>query len=70
MVFWYLGAASDLYFRSADNSPTASADYGGNPNVVSITNEGANLALGSEKTMRLVNVSIKTGGNLAIGTLE
>jgi hypothetical protein len=65
-----LGAASDLYFRSADNSPTASADYEGNPNVVSITNEGANLALGSEKSMQLVNVSIKTGGNLAIGTLK
>ena len=65
-----LGAASDLYFRSADNSLTADADYSGNPNVVSITNEGANLALGSEKTLRLVNVSVSTGGNLAIGTLN
>ncbi|MBT3666096.1 MAG: hypothetical protein HN548_01345, partial [Opitutae bacterium] len=65
-----LGAASDLYFRSADNSLTADADYNGNPNVVSITNEGANLALGSEKTLRLVNVSVSTGGNLAIGTLN
>ena len=65
-----LGAASDLYFRSADNSPTAATDYNGNPDVVSITNEGANLALGSEKTLRLVNVSVSTGGNLAIGTLN
>ena len=64
-----LGAASDLYFRS-EHSTANSADYNGNPSVVSITNEGANLALGSEKTMRLVNVSISTGGNLAIGTLN
>ena len=65
-----IGAASDLYFRSADNSATAATDYNGNPDVLSIINEGANLALGSEKTMRLVNVSISTGGNLAIGTLK
>jgi hypothetical protein len=64
-----LGAADDLYFRS-EYSATNSSDYNGDPNVVSITNEGANLALGSEDTMRLVNVSISTGGNLAIGTLN
>ena len=45
-------------------------DYTGNPDVVSITNAGSNLALGSEDTMHLVNVSISTGGNLAIGTLQ
>ncbi len=64
-----LGAADDLYFRS-EYSPANSADYTGNPSVVFINNEGANLALGSEDTMRLVNVSISTGGNLAIGTLN
>lgn len=64
-----LGAADDLYFRS-EYSSSNSADYSGNPNVVSITNEGANLALGAEDSMRLVNVSISTGGNLAIGTLN
>jgi hypothetical protein len=63
-----LGAADDLYFRSEYNTAN-NADYV-NPNVVSITNEGANLALGSEDTMRLVNVSVSTGGNLAIGTLN
>jgi hypothetical protein len=60
-----LGAADDFYLRSESNN----ADYA-NPNVLSITNEGANLALGSEDTMRLVNVSVSTGGNLAIGTLN
>ena len=64
-----LGAADDLYFRS-EYSTSNSVDYAGDPNVVSITNEGANLALGAEDTMRLVNVSISTGGNLAIGTLN
>jgi hypothetical protein len=63
-----LGAADDLYFRS-EYSTTNSADYT-TPSVVSVTNEGANLAIGSEDTMRLVNVSVSTGGNLAIGTLN
>ena len=63
-----LGAADDLYFRSEYSSDN-SADYS-TPSVVSVTNEGANLALGAEDTMRLVNVSISTGGNLAIGTLN
>jgi hypothetical protein len=66
-----IGAADDLYFRSEYSSTSGTpTDYSGNPNVVSITNEGTNLALGSEDTMRLVNVSISTGGNLAIGTLN
>jgi len=66
-----IGAADDLYFRSEYSSTSGTpTDYSGNPTVVSITNEGTNLALGSEDTMRLVNVSISTGGNLAIGTLN
>jgi len=62
-----LGAADDFYLRSEYGS--IDADYN-DPALVSITNEGANLAIGSEDTMRLVNVSISTGGNLAIGTLN
>jgi hypothetical protein len=66
-----IGAADDLYFRSEYSSTSGTpTDYSGDPTVVSITNEGANLALGAEDTMRLVNVSISTGGNLAIGTLN
>jgi hypothetical protein len=66
-----IGAADDLYFRSEYSSTSATpTDYSGDPTVVSITNEGANLALGAEDSMRLVNISISTGGNLAIGTLE
>ena len=66
-----IGAADDLYFRSEYSSTSGTpTDYSGDPTVVSITNEGANLALGAEDTMRLVNVSISTGGNLAIGTLK
>ena len=64
-----LGAADDFYLRS-EYSTANTLDYSGDPDVVSITNEGANLAIGSEDTMRLVNVSISTGGNLAIGTLN
>ena len=64
-----LGAADDFYLRS-EYGTANTLDYSGDPDVVSITNEGANLAIGSEDTMRLVNVSISTGGNLAIGTLN
>ncbi len=39
-------------------------------NVVNLTYTGSNAAIGSEDTMRLVNVSMSTGGNLAIGTLN
>jgi hypothetical protein len=63
-----LGAADDLYFRSEENSANA-ADYS-TPNVVSVTNNGSNLALGAEDTIKMVNVSITTGGNLAIGSLK
>ena len=63
-----LGAADDLYFRSEESSAN-SADYT-NPSVVSVTNSGSNLALGAEDSIKLVNVSISTGGNLAIGSLK
>jgi hypothetical protein len=63
-----LGAADDLYFRSEESSAN-SVDYT-NPSVVSVTNSGSNLALGAADTIKLVNVSISTGGNLAIGSLE
>ena len=37
---------------------------------INLTYTGSNLGLGSEDTMRLVNVNITTGGNLAVGTLK
>lgn len=63
-----LGAADELYFRSTYSSANA-ADYA-NPDPVTLEYTGSNLGLGSESEMRLVNVNIKTGGNLAIGTLD
>ena len=63
-----LGSADDLYFRSEYNSAN-NADYD-DPAPINLTYTGSNLGLGSEDTMRLVNVNIKTGGNLAIGTLK
>ena len=63
-----IGAADDLYFRS-EYSSANNEDYS-NPNTVNIKYTGSNLGLGSEDTMRLVNVNIETGGNLAIGTLN
>jgi hypothetical protein len=63
-----LGAADDLYFRSEESS--ANSENYTNPSVVSVTNSGSNLALGAEDTIKLVNVSISTGGNLAIGSLK
>ena len=63
-----LGAADQLFLRSTE-SPN-SADYSDSATQVHIHNEGANLALCAEKTMMLVNVSISTGGNLAIGSLD
>ena len=66
-----LGSADDIHIRSEySNSSTTQADYTGNPDVVNITYTGSNAAIGSEDTMRLVNVSMSTGGNLAIGTLN
>jgi hypothetical protein len=64
-----LGAADQLFLRSTESTAN-NADYGNNTPGLTIKNEGANLALGAEKTMKLVNVSITTGGNLAIGTLN
>ena len=63
-----LGSADDLYFRSEYNTAN-NADYD-DPDPINLTYTGSNLGLGSEDTMRLVNVNIKTGGNLAIGTLK
>ena len=63
-----LGAADELYFRSEYNSAN-SADYT-NPDPITLEYTGSNLGLGSESEMRLVNVNIKTGGNLAIASLD
>ena len=63
-----LGAADELYFRSEYSSANA-ADYG-DPDPVTLEYTGSNLGLGSESEMRLVNVNIKTGGNLAIASLD
>ena len=63
-----LGSADDLYFRSEYNAAN-NADYD-RPDPINLTYTGSNLGLGSEDTMRLVNVNITTGGNLAIGTLK
>ena len=63
-----LGSADDLYFRSEYNTAN-NADYD-TPDPINLTYTGSNLGLGSEDTMRLVNVNITTGGNLAIGTLK
>ena len=37
---------------------------------MNLTYTGSNAAIGSQDTMRLVNISMTTGGNLAIGTLD
>jgi len=58
-----IGAADDLYLRGQDK------DYVENKKI-SVTYEGSNLGIGSLDTMRLINVDLKTGGNLAIGTLD
>ena len=63
-----VGAADDLYIRS-EYSNSNNNDYH-NPETSNIKYTGSNLGLGSEDTMRLVNVNIETGGNLAIGTLN
>jgi hypothetical protein len=62
-----IAAADDLYLRSEYSSANAN-DYS-NPENLSIEYEGSNLAIASQDSMVLVNVDIKTGGNLAIGTL-
>ena len=63
-----LGAADDLYFRS-EYSSTNSADYD-DPSPVTVKYTGSNFGLGSHDTMRLVNVNLETGGNLALATLD
>ena len=63
-----LGAADELYFRS-EYSSANSADYA-DPDPITLEYTGSNLGLGSESEMRLVNVNIKTGGNLAIASLD
>ena len=64
-----LGAADDLYIRSEESSAN-SDDYIGDPDVVNLTYTGANAAIGAQDTIKLINVSMSTGGNLAIGTLD
>ena len=63
-----LGTADELYFRS-EYSSANSADYA-DPDPITLEYTGSNLGLGSESEMRLVNVNIKTGGNLAIASLD
>jgi hypothetical protein len=64
-----LGAADDVYFRS-EYSAANSADYNNPEKKLSVEYTGSNLGIGSNDTMRLINVDIKTGGNLALGTLD
>ena len=63
-----LGAADELYFRSEMSSANG-ADYS-NPDPITLEYTGSNLGLGSESKMHLINVNIKTGGNLAIASLD
>lgn len=63
-----LGAADELYFRSEYSAANA-ADYA-DPDTITLEYTGSNLGLGSESEMRLVNVDIKTGGNLALASLD
>jgi len=60
-----LAAADDLHLRSSSNRD----DYS-DPDPINIEYTGSNLALASQDTMLLINANIKTGGNLAIGTLN
>jgi len=63
-----IGAADDVYFRS-EWSTANSADYA-DPDPITVKYTGSNLGIGSYDTMRLVNVNLETGGNLALGTLD
>ena len=63
-----IGAADDLYFRS-EYSSANNADYA-DPDPVTVKYTGSNLGIGSYDTMRLVNVNLETGGNLALATLD
>ena len=63
-----IGAADDLYFRS-EYSSANTADYA-DPDPVTVKYTGSNLGIGSYDTMRLVNVNLEAGGNLALATLD
>jgi hypothetical protein len=63
-----IGAADDVYFRS-EYSSANNADYA-DPDPITVKYTGSNLGIGSYDTMRLVNVNLETGGNLALGTLD
>ena len=62
-----IGSGGDVSFRSeaSPNNP----DYI-NPKPINIQYTGSNFAIGSESTLRMVNVNITTGGNLAISSLD
>ena len=68
LVALAIGAADDVYFRS-EYSSANSADYA-DPDPITVKYTGSNLGIGSYDTMRLVNVNLETGGNLALGTLD
>ena len=63
-----LGAADDVYFRSEYSS--ANSDAYGDPDPITVKYTGSNMGIGSYDTMRLVNVNLETGGNLALASLD
>ncbi len=63
-----IGAADDVYFRSEFSSANA-ADYN-DPDPIKVKYTGSNMGIGSYDTMRLVNVNLETGGNLALSSLD
>ena len=63
-----LGAADDVYFRS-EYSTANSADYD-SPDPITVKYTGSNLGIGSNDSMRLINVNMETGGNLALASLD
>jgi hypothetical protein len=63
-----IGAADDVYFRS-EYSNANSADYN-DPDPITVKYTGSNLGIGSNDTMRLVNVNMEAGGNLALASLD
>jgi hypothetical protein len=63
-----IGAADEVYFRSEYSSEN-SADYA-DPDPITVKYTGSNMGIGSYDTMRLVNVNLETGGNLALSTLD
>jgi hypothetical protein len=63
-----IGAADDVYFRS-EYSNANSVDYN-DPDPITVKYTGSNLGIGSNDTMRLVNVNMEAGGNLALASLD